>query len=196
VNASRAAWLVAERKEDAGKRMFLPAKANLAPRRKGLVYQLVPLDRAEQDLALAGCTDLGEEDRRRLAAQLYRVRWLGETEAEADQIFADAGRRPSDPDPAKAAAWLRDRLAKGPVPSSACATEGNQALGLDRGLKWWRDAILKDRLGGKPRLAGFGPKGTWFFTLPGHPWPPPENPPPPAGAQVDSLDSLFNFFND
>src|SRR5262249_13744680 len=80
VNAVRSAWIVAEREGDEGRRLFLPVKANLAPRQKGLVYQLVPLDGAEQELALAGCTELRDEDRGRLAAQLYRVRWLGETD--------------------------------------------------------------------------------------------------------------------
>jgi hypothetical protein len=49
VNAVRAAWIVAEREEDGGKRLLLPVKANLAPRRCGLVYQLIPLSGAEQD---------------------------------------------------------------------------------------------------------------------------------------------------
>jgi putative DNA primase/helicase len=164
VNAVRAAWVVAEREEDNGQRLLLPVKANLAPRRRGLVYQLVPLGEAEQERALAGYADLAGEDRQRLKSQLYHVVWLGETDAEADKVFAAAARRPDLPsDIQRAAEWLRGRLAGGPVESEVCVREGKAALQLSKPLKWWRDTVLKGELQGKPRKDGFD--GPWLWGL-------------------------------
>jgi AAA domain-containing protein len=164
VNAVRAAWIVAEREEDAGKRLLLPVKANLAPRRRGLVYQLIPLSEPEQDLALAGIDGLTAEDFDRLKRQLFRVVWLGETDAEADKVFAAAARRPEPPSDIKRAAdWLKDRLKNGRVESESCVRDGNAALNLSKPLKWWRDTILKGELQGKPRKDGFN--GGWTWTL-------------------------------
>jgi hypothetical protein len=175
VNAVRSAWVVTEREEDDGKRLLLPVKANLAPRRLGLTYQLAPLSGEEQEMALVDHASLPAEDLERLKQQLYRVRWLGETDAKADAVFAEAARRrdlPSDTD--KAVDWLKEYLSRGPVQSLACVNAGKKALGLDKGLKWWRETILKDRLQGQPRKLGFRPEdAVWYFTLPGHPWPPP-----------------------
>ena len=38
-------------------------------------------------------------------------------------------------------------------------------------VKWWREKVLKDRLGGSVQKHGFQP-ATWFFRLPDHAWPP------------------------
>jgi hypothetical protein len=76
---------------------------------------------------------------------------------------------PKDAD--RAADWLKEFLAARPVESDECVAAGNRALGLSRTRKWWRDAVLKPLLGGKPQRAGFGAEGQWFFTLPSHPWP-------------------------
>jgi hypothetical protein len=163
VNAVRAAWIVAEREEDAGKRLLLPLKGNLAPRRRGLMYQLMPLSEAEQNLALAGIKGLAAEDFDRLKRQLFRVAWFGETDADADDVFAATVRRPdrsSDRDRAKA--WLQERLANGPVPSNTCVEEGNAELGINKPLKWWQSSILKDKLGGSSKHKGFGPDGVWY----------------------------------
>ncbi|HTU88473.1 MAG TPA: AAA family ATPase, partial [Gemmataceae bacterium] len=175
VNAVRAAWIVAEREEDGGKRLLLPVKANLAPRRRGLVYQLIPLSAPEQDLALAGIDGLTGEDLDRLKHQLFRVAWLGETDAEADAVFAAAARRPEQPsDTKRAADWLREQLQGGPVESSVCVEEGNAALKLSKPLKWWRDAILKGELEGKPQKSNEF-QGRWLWSL---------------RDSLDSLDSL------
>jgi hypothetical protein len=163
VNAVRSAWIVAEREEDGDKRLLLPIKANLSPGRCGLAYRLIPLSAPEQDLALAGI-DLPAEDSDRLKKQLFRVAWLGETDASADQVFAAAARRPELPSDVKRAGdWLRERLRDGPVESERCVREGNNALSMSKPLKWWRDSILKGELQGKPQKNGFN--GGWAWAL-------------------------------
>jgi hypothetical protein len=41
-------------------------------------------------------------------------------------------------------------------------------------VKWWREQILKPKLGGSSQKcqAGWDLGGTWFFRLPGQDWPP------------------------
>jgi hypothetical protein len=162
VNAVRPAWVVAPSERDADVRLFLPVKANLAPRRAGRTYRLEALPEADQERALAGCADLTEEDRRRLARQLYRPVWLGDTDADPDQVFAQLAHRPGqESDADRAAGWLEERLAGGNVDSLACVEEGNKALGLRKPLKWWRDTVLKGRLQGKPKKSDF--EGGWVW---------------------------------
>jgi hypothetical protein len=91
----------------------------------------------------------------------------------------------------RATEWLRKRLADGPIGSILCAREGDRFLGRrwpELGLpagerrkcvlgraKWWRERILKSRLGGASRRAGYN--GPYLFRLPGHAG-------PPAGSAV------------
>lgn len=162
VNAVRAAWIVAEGEGE--QRLFLPIKSNLTARRLGLRYSLVPLSEPEEAAVLMQCDHLEADDLEALRQQLYRVEWLGETDAEADQVFADANRRPErESDTARAAAWLRERLANGAVESKVCVDEGNAALKLKKPLKWWRDTVLKGELQGKPQKDGFN--GPWLWVL-------------------------------
>jgi hypothetical protein len=86
----------------------------------------------------------------------------------------------------RATEWLRKWLEDGPVGSILCAREGDQFLGRrwpERELpteerrkrvlgrtKWWRETILKGRLGGESKRFGYG--GPYLFRLPTHSWPP------------------------
>jgi hypothetical protein len=84
----------------------------------------------------------------------------------------------------KATDWLRERLKAGPVNSTLCSLEGDEALGLRpvRGndphaivkrnarTKWWREVILKPQLDGFAKKHGY--QGLWFFCLPNSDWPP------------------------
>jgi putative DNA primase/helicase len=85
----------------------------------------------------------------------------------------------------RATDWLRERLKDHPLPSEDVARDGDANLGepweLDRipeerqdqfingRIKWWRERILKDGLGGESRKYG----QRWYFTLSGQDWPPP-----------------------
>src|SRR5262249_60327443 len=125
-------------------------------------YQFIPLSGTEQDHALAGIHGLTGEDLDRLKRQLFRVVWLGETDAEADKVLAAQAKRPHLPgDADKAVDWLTSRLASAPLESLKAVEEGNRALGISKDLSWWRDTILKDRLQGKPKKKGFGPGAVW-----------------------------------
>jgi hypothetical protein len=65
-----------------------------------------------------------------LAGQLYRIKWCGETDANADQVFADANKKPQrQTDTETTAAWPAERLAGGPIESTLCVQEGNKAAG-------------------------------------------------------------------
>jgi putative DNA primase/helicase len=173
VNAVRAAFVVAPDPEDETRKYFLPLKFNLGPKPRGLAYRLQGLPTDKQDRILAGFDHLQGEDRGRLAQQLFGVAWLGEVDMDVDQVVSDGGRgNESQKDIDQAAEWLREKLKAGPVKSLDCVTQGNEALKLAKQLKWWRDTILKAKVGGKPRKTGFGNEGDWWFTLPNHPWPP------------------------
>lgn len=162
VNAVRAAWIVVEGEGE--QRLFLPIKSNLTVRRLGLRYCLLPLSEPDEAAVLMQCEHLEADDLEALRQQLYRVEWLGETDAEADQVFADANRRPErESDTARAAAWLKERLSAGPAESMVCVNEGNAALKLKKSLKWWRDTVLKGELQGKPQKNGFN--GPWLWIL-------------------------------
>jgi hypothetical protein len=139
IAAARAGWLIVRDKDDPARRLMLSVKCNLAPDPSGLAYRIAE----------------------------GRVEWeSGRIDTTADEALSAererAERSPSDLD--RAAAWLRDYLADGDKPSEETHQLGNAALGLKRPLKWWRDSVLKDRLGGKPRKDGF--TGGWVWSLP------------------------------
>jgi hypothetical protein len=101
VNASRAAFLVGpdpteEAEEDS--RVLVYAKRNLTKRRKGLVFKAVSLteEEAELVLALKQAKKLTEPEREALREQLFRLEWLGETDAtDMDLAKARCGDAPS-----------------------------------------------------------------------------------------------------
>jgi hypothetical protein len=174
VNTVRAAFVVAPDADDPDQKLFLPLKFNLGPRPNGLAYRLRGLDpAAQQDVLDRYAGHLDGEDRERLAAQLFRVEWLGPVDADADTALGEAARqgRAGVKDAERAAEWLEHFLASRPAESARCVEEGNAALALAKDLKWWRESVLKGRLKGKPRKRGFGEGQRWYFTLPHHPWP-------------------------
>lgn len=177
VNASRAAFIVAPDPDDGDRRLFLPIKFNCGPWPSGLAFRMDALPPEERAGILAGMDHLGDEDRNRLAQQLYRITWQGPVSISADDALrADTRQKPTTADADKAAAWLRERLSDGPAGSTLCAIQGNAAIGrrphrfVTVDVKWWRENVLKLRLGGKSRKLGM--EGPWFFTLPDGPWPP------------------------
>jgi hypothetical protein len=170
VNAARATFLFTadEAKED--RRLILPVKFNCGPKPAGLVYDIRPLNEEEKAAVRLALTRLNESEQQRLLSQLHRIEWKGTTKETADEVLSR--RHPGEPkDRERAAEWLQNFLAASPIESDKCVAEGNRALKLSRDRKWWRDAVLKPLLDGKPQRAGFGPDGHWYFTLPSHPWP-------------------------
>lgn len=153
VNAARAAFIVAPAPDDSNRRLFLPIKFNCGEWPSGLAFGMEALPADEQAGILAEMDHLKDEDRSRLARQLYRIAWQGPVDITADEALgADARRKPASAEPEKAAEWLRERLRDGPVGSKLCVSEGNAAIGrhphrfFEVDLKWWRESILKGRL--------------------------------------------------
>jgi hypothetical protein len=147
-----------------------------------------PPDDVVRDI-LAGCDHLDAAGKEQLRGQLNRLVWAGPVDIDADSLLKTAAkveRRSVQNEVDRAIEWLTRRLADGPVGSIIVAKEGDAFLGrrwppadmptdkrrpivLGR-AKWWRETILKDKLGGEPQQFGF--HGPWFFRLPTHSWPP------------------------
>jgi DNA primase/RecA-family ATPase len=167
VNAVRSALLAAPDPEDDSRRLLLPAKANLTPERQGLAYQPVPLSPEEQQQVLAGRVDhLSEEDRRRLAAQLYRIRWCGKVDARADEALSADARKERGPNKVgRCAEWLRHLLATYAYPS-----EEIRALAKKEGFTFDNVKEAKARLkaDGLRSTSGRRFQGAWWCGF-GHP---------------------------
>jgi hypothetical protein len=194
VNAVRGAYLVTPDPKEESRKLFLPLKFNLGPKPAGLAFMLCPLDSDERIMALDGYTSgLDSQDRNRLAEQLFRISWQGQTEADADDVLSETAKlsRAGARDVDQAAEWLKKFLAKGPVESDQCPTKGNQTLGMSHGVKWWRENILRGRLGGKPMKTGFGDATKWWYCLPGQMPPAATGEARDMGAAHEAVDRLW-----
>jgi hypothetical protein len=190
VTTSRLCYVYGRDHEDESRRVLATLKCNIPDRPPSLTVSSEVIPR-EQALALLAphVEHLSDDHRERLARQLRRLIYEGESQATADDVLggnAGPGRRPETDHIAAATDWLKDRLAEGPAGAAEVAMQGDLRLGRlwpDKGMdperrkvqvkiriKWWRETILKGKLGGSSRKHGMG--GIWFFTLPGHAWPP------------------------
>jgi hypothetical protein len=139
VAAARAAWLVTKDTNDPGRRLFLPAKNNLAEDRTGLAYRIVP----------------GAGGAPRLAWEPDLI-----TDIAADEALAGTGGTKAKPRE-EAAAWLQARLANGPVDAKAVWAEA-KALGFaEKTLKRAKQQLQVESYREKGRL-----DGQWFWQLP------------------------------
>ncbi|MBL8793227.1 MAG: AAA family ATPase [Planctomycetia bacterium] len=174
-NAVRAAFVVAPDAHDETRKLFLPMKFNLGPKPQGLAYRLCSLTTEAQAAIVGTYANLTDDDRSRLASQLVRIEWDREpVTVDADTALGEASQPKSVrlDDRELAEGWLKSCLTQRPVESMKCVEQGNAALSLNKPLKWWRETILKDRLGGAPRKTGRpGTAQRWWFTLAKHPWP-------------------------
>jgi hypothetical protein len=175
INVVRGAYLILPDPDREGTRLLLPLKNNLSapfPGRSFTSESVPDTDcvRILQEYA----SDLSDADRMELGQQLFRLTYCGETYISADEAVAEPStKQPSALD--QAAEWLRGYLGNGARPSIECKDAGNAALGLSRGGKWWRDSVLKDRLGGCSKKLGFHEENEWYFVAPGNVWPPAGN---------------------
>jgi hypothetical protein len=149
--ASRAVWAITKDPDDPARRLFLPAKLNLAVDPAGLAYRIVE----------------------------GRVVWESEPVAmHADDAFRAEFEGPSKParptQRDEAEAWLREFLAAGPRPSKEVAEHGEEAgfslITLRRAFKAMR---------GKPTKGDFA--GGWLWALPGEGDPQGDQPSLPLG---------------
>ncbi len=140
VNAVRSAEMFLRDPEDRSRRLMLSIKNNMAEDPKGLAYRIVKTE------------------------TLATIEWIEEVETNADEAI-DAARPPRQGgEVQRAADWLGEFLATVPKNSDECVRQGNTACNIDRRLYWWRDRILKDKLGGIPQKQGY--QGQWYWSLP------------------------------
>lgn len=148
-NAVRGAFIVAPSREEEAQKLLLPIKFNLGAPPPGRVFRLLPLADEDRQRVLRYCADLDEEDRQRIAEQLFGVCWEGESNANANDLFAETDRRPERPNNAeKCAAWLREFLAKFAYPDAELRAAAEEAGFTERLLKSAKGILRKE----EPRL--------------------------------------------
>jgi hypothetical protein len=167
IGAARAGLLAAPDPDDDGRRILAVTKSNLAAMPEALAYRLVT------------------EDRYGVA----RVTWDGPTSHKAADLLRQPARDDNGEAPAReeGAAFLRELLAKGPVPAKQVRAEAREAGIAERTLDRARQAI-----GARTRRDGFGPGGRYVWELATPPWMPctPWTPRPPGMGSMASMRSM------
>jgi hypothetical protein len=139
VAAARAVFTVAPDKDDPERRLFLPAKNNLAAKPPGLAFRLVP------------------------AGSAVRVEWDSDpVTVDADEALAGPEPRAERSEREEAADFLREILAGGPVASEDLKRQARAAGIAERTL-----FRAKRDLGVKADKDGF--RGGWVWSLPPKP---------------------------
>jgi len=146
IAAARAAWLAIADADNPHRRLFLPAKMNLAEEPSGLAYAL-------ESVVLDGIGPVG------------RVAWeSGEVTLTADAALAAAAADPEDRGARDVAAdWLKEALAAGPM-----TAEDLKAAAKASGLAWRTVRRAQVAAGVKVRRQGYGADGKWYWLLSGH----------------------------
>lgn len=177
-NSCRSCYVVFPDDEEDGRCLLLCDKLNGGPMPHGLMYRIRPANRDRVQSILADLpSDWSQEDRDSFVNQLATVQWLGETDRDSNSVSAALAAvmqdAPGDTDgPAE---FLKKFLADKPSPVQSAVLAGNTSLSINRSVKWWRDRVLKARLGGssvKGRMSRFD---EWYFCLPGQEPPGPES---------------------
>lgn len=162
INAVRSALLLAPDPEDESRKLLLPMKANLTKNRQGLAFRMADIPKEDADRILATQSHLSPSQMLDLRKQLFQVEWLGTVDITADDALNSPKKKEDHDDVAeidRAAAWLKLFLSQGPKHSEECVRQGNEHLKKERkkprkdgkeelGMPWWRDKILKGKLGG------------------------------------------------
>ena len=143
VGAPRAAFAVIEDADNEGRMLVLHAKNNMAPKPQGLAYRLLQTIVCDNIVASYVAWDSAP-------VRMSADEALGATE--------DRGSRDAREE---AEAFLRERLANGPVPQKNVKADAEGA-----GLAWATVRRAKDRLGIKPEKAGMD--GGWLWKLSDH----------------------------
>lgn len=183
VNAVRAAFLIAPDPDDDSRKFLMPIKFNLGAKPGAIAYRLSSLGLEEQAPIIGSCDHLGDEDKTRLAAQLFRVDWLGIVDADADTVMSSngSGNHKEEKKSGKqeeAADWLLDFLSAGPKPSEEIMVAGKTA-GISRERLFGAKKHLNGAVAARKKGYGAG-KWEWELTNPA--------PAPDASDASDSSD--------
>ena len=183
-------YIVEKDPSDAGRRIFAPIKINGPDEPSSFAFRLEILPQDEALRLIGPCEHLTPDKRLKLASQLRRPVYEGKTSLTADDLVKKHIEREKPTARINAAAdWLKSRLELGPAGSVLVALQGDLFLGLSKStdgmspddkkrlrlgrVKWWREQILKAKLGGASRKLQLGwEHAVWFFTIPGSEWPP------------------------
>jgi hypothetical protein len=163
VNAVRAAFVIAPASDNPDRKLFLPLKFNLGPWPAGLAYCLDPLSTAEAFAVVETFQHLEEPDRDRLGEQLFRVKWVGTVDDDADTVLGEAARRERGgaSKVKQAADWLVTFLAEYAYPSKE-VFEAGKAAGFTEDNLYRAKALLGKKRVGAQNLEF---QGGWWWGL-------------------------------
>lgn len=141
VAAARAVWLVTKDAENSSRRLFLPAKNNLAPDSSGLAFSLMESQPGGAAIVAWESEPVTIRADEALAAHERQgdKRIKGKVDASAD--------------------WLREQLDGGPLPMRELERRAGEA-----GMSWASVRRAQHMLGVEPQKCG---KGPWRWALPG-----------------------------
>lgn len=113
VNSVRAAFAVVQDPDDEGRRIMAAPKFNLGPTPRPLAYRIGAISAEDTDAVMGhdAFDDLNDKQRRKMARQLARIRWEGESSMSADDCLT--GSTPKSrmgPKPTPKARRLQDCL--------------------------------------------------------------------------------------
>jgi hypothetical protein len=166
VNAVRAASLIAPDPDAENRQLFLPLKNNLCAKARAIPYETQALPAAEAERLLEPFTELSDEDRRLLAAQLFRIRYFGQVDVNADDVMTRQAREKKEPNKVeKAVAWLERFLETYAYPSDEILAAA-QAQGFTFDNVKEAKTLLKAKGFRSSNRGRFG--GVWW-TGKGHP---------------------------
>ena len=177
VNAVRVAFVVAPHPDEDGLKLFLPAKLNIGKQPPGLTYSLDPLPDAEAQVIVSEFEDLTDDDRTRLAADLFRPTWLGAADMDADTALGEAAKkdRQGGGKSEEVAEWLVGFLGKYAWPDSEVEGAAKKAGYTESQLKRAKTLQRKSEPALQSQKRGFG-TAVWWNWIGEKGNPPPDRP--------------------
>jgi hypothetical protein len=160
VNSVRAGYLLCPDPDDGERKLFLPLKFNVGLKPAGLAFRMQALCQEEWEAVLSRFDHLGDDDRRRLGEQLFRIAWEGEVDVEADAAMAPPAKDRGPTKTAAAADWILDYLrSRGPTPSNDVIEAGEKAGFSERTL-WNAKKLVRDQVRARKTADGW----SWHLT--------------------------------
>jgi hypothetical protein len=166
VNAARAAYLIAAHPDDEERRVFIPIKGNLTRKPRGREFQLRSLAREEALHQLGAFQHLDERDKEALAAQLFCVQWLGDSDMRPEDALVTQ-RRERSTKVEECATWVKEFLKGFAWPDDEVEAAAKNAGHTFDNYKRAKTALRAEGLASKPRgfskrwWIGFGNPKEW-----------------------------------
>jgi AAA domain len=167
---TRASYFVFEEPGSEVNKLLVCGKFNDAPKPQGRIFRLEAPPAGRVLEILRDLPDSWSAAKRaKYEPALVTTAWYGETDYSANDLAQASEQVEQDSgfDVDRAAQWLRKYLAQCPMRAQDVVEHGNTNLDAIHPAKWWRDRILKGRLGGSSQKGRAGPHDSWFYCLPG-----------------------------